>query len=128
MTQFSAFNYTHNRDKAIANLINLIEGMTCDGKLSEKEMIFLDTWLMESDVLSQNYFVNCIRNKISEILSDGVVEKAELDELKDLLHEMQRGLMDTPKEGANKQVISSQADSLIKISRIWADFFPANTS
>ncbi|PHZ92597.1 ABC transporter (plasmid) [Klebsiella variicola] len=31
-------------------------------------------------------------------------------------------------EGANKQVISSQADSLIKISRIWADFFPANTS
>ncbi|MCT8014647.1 ABC transporter, partial [Klebsiella pneumoniae] len=24
------------------------------------------------------------------------------------------------KEGANKQVISSQADSLIKISRIWA--------
>ncbi|XWJ88539.1 hypothetical protein ACRARH_16480 [Phytobacter ursingii] len=36
--------------------------------------------------------------------------------------------MGEPKEGANKQVISSQADSLIKISRIWADFFPANTS
>ncbi|VGL41810.1 Uncharacterised protein [Klebsiella quasipneumoniae] len=35
---------------------------------------------------------------------------------------------DLLKEGANKQVISSQADSLIKISRIWADFFPANTS
>ncbi|WP_311964898.1 hypothetical protein, partial [Acinetobacter baumannii] len=32
------------------------------------------------------------------------------------------------REGADKQVISSQADSLIKISRIWADFFPANTS
>ncbi|ELH6494416.1 hypothetical protein QL676_004740 [Escherichia coli] len=37
-------------------------------------------------------------------------------------------LIDETKEGANKQVISSQADSLIKISRIWADFFPANTS
>ncbi len=36
--------------------------------------------------------------------------------------------LNEPKEGANKQVISSQADSLIKISRIWADFFPANTS
>ncbi|MGU7566292.1 hypothetical protein ACVZGI_20815 [Klebsiella pneumoniae] len=36
--------------------------------------------------------------------------------------------LDRAKEGANKQVISSQADSLIKISRIWADFFPANTS
>ncbi|WP_230320605.1 hypothetical protein, partial [Citrobacter freundii] len=29
---------------------------------------------------------------------------------------------DVLREGANKQVISSQADSLIKISRIWADF------
>ncbi len=37
-------------------------------------------------------------------------------------------LLFSTKEGANKQVISSQADSLIKISRIWADFFPANTS
>ncbi len=32
------------------------------------------------------------------------------------------------REGANKQVISSQADSLIKISRIWADFFPVDGS
>ncbi|WP_242469837.1 hypothetical protein, partial [Klebsiella pneumoniae] len=31
-------------------------------------------------------------------------------------------LKSTSREGANKQVISSQADSLIKISRIWADF------
>lgn len=41
---------------------------------------------------------------------------------------MEDYLVNTSKEGANKQVISSQADSLIKISRIWADFFPANTS
>ena len=41
---------------------------------------------------------------------------------------MEDHLITTSKEGANKQVISSQADSLIKISRIWADFFPANTS
>ena len=40
-----------------------------------------------------------------------------------------RGVLEIgEREGANKQVISSQADSLIKISRIWADFFPANTS
>ncbi|PRW41515.1 putative fAD dependent oxidoreductase domain protein [Enterobacter roggenkampii] len=37
-------------------------------------------------------------------------------------------MLERLREGANKQVISSQADSLIKISRIWADFFPANTS
>lgn len=44
------------------------------------------------------------------------------------LHEGQTVAINPSKEGANKQVISSQADSLIKISRIWADFFPANTS
>ncbi len=41
---------------------------------------------------------------------------------------LKNGARITIREGANKQVISSQADSLIKISRIWADFFPANTS
>ncbi|UTU24027.1 hypothetical protein MZH69_25415 [Escherichia coli] len=48
------------------------------------------------------------------------------------LHFQQRLILthskDNPWEGANKQVISSQVDSLIKISRIWANFFPANTS
>ncbi|WP_214675055.1 hypothetical protein, partial [Escherichia coli] len=40
------------------------------------------------------------------------------------LYEVVGGYKDLKKamEGANKQVISSQADSLIKISRIWADF------
>lgn len=42
--------------------------------------------------------------------------------------EPQKEVIGIAKEGANKQVISSQVDSLIKISRIWADFFPANTS
>ncbi|MDM4471109.1 MULTISPECIES: hypothetical protein [Klebsiella] len=44
------------------------------------------------------------------------------------LKQIENSVKKTAKEGANKQVISSQADSLIKISRIWADFFPANTS
>ncbi|MDZ1630573.1 hypothetical protein M2Y01_26785, partial [Klebsiella pneumoniae] len=49
--------------------------------------------------------------------------------LLELEHETSNGAISaSAKEGANKQVISSQADSLIKISRIWADFFPANTS
>ncbi len=48
-----------------------------------------------------------------------------LDEFEELIDAYDA---DEIREGANKQVISSQADSLIKISRIWADFFPANTS
>ncbi|WP_129897033.1 hypothetical protein, partial [Klebsiella michiganensis] len=46
---------------------------------------------------------------VSELIT-AILSKEENNELK------------STKEGANKQVISSQADSLIKISRIWADF------
>ncbi|HBQ2906442.1 TPA: PTS sugar transporter subunit IIA [Klebsiella pneumoniae] len=53
-------------------------------------------------------------------------EKEHIDVLKEIASIFSDELI--AKEGANKQVISSQADSLIKISRIWADFFPANTS
>ncbi|MCQ8374530.1 hypothetical protein JEK44_06990, partial [Klebsiella pneumoniae] len=61
-----------------------------------------------------------------------VVKKEDLQympELDRMIREPEcRAMTTLSKEGANKQVISSQADSLIKISRIWADFFPANTS
>ncbi|MEY7207855.1 type 1 fimbrial major subunit FimA, partial [Escherichia coli] len=46
----------------------------------------------------------------------------------DAINDNLLAIASSTKEGANKQVISSQVDSLIKISRIWADFFPANTS
>ncbi|CTW46106.1 T3SS secreted effector EspM-like protein [Escherichia coli] len=57
----------------------------------------------------ENSFRNSFRGKNDEVVKCSIGER-------------------TIREGANKQVISSQADSLIKISRIWADFFPANTS
>ncbi|WP_341272182.1 Spy/CpxP family protein refolding chaperone, partial [Enterobacter hormaechei] len=55
---------------------------------------------------------------------DGIsLTEHQRQQMRDL---MQRARHDQPpvnvREGANKQVISSQADSLIKISRIWADF------
>ncbi|MDQ4656569.1 hypothetical protein RCD57_24785 [Klebsiella pneumoniae] len=63
--------------------------------------------------------------ELTEILLDGLLRKFERLALGEYGNvEGVKAL----KEGANKQVISSQADSLIKISRIWADFFPANTS
>ena len=66
------------------------------------------------------------------MIRDTVMNRNDYDPLTDLLiGEAVLSLLKNKgpiREGANKQVISSQADSLIKISRIWADFFPANTS
>ncbi|EFC6685048.1 hypothetical protein E6C97_25240 [Escherichia coli] len=61
----------------------------------------------------------------SSLPFSGVIMKHELSSMKAFVILAESSSF---KEGANKQVISSQADSLIKISRIWADFFPANTS
>ncbi len=74
----------------------------------QSNLIQPDWW----ETTSQNVLAHVDKNTISHIIRQS-------DDMVDNLFIM---------EGANKQVISSQVDSLIKISRIWANFFPANTS
>lgn len=90
------YNYTRNRDKLFANLINMIEGLTCDGRIDEKELIYLDTWLLESDAIKDNYCVQAIRERIEYILSDGIIDESELKEFKSDLLEIQSNMHDIP--------------------------------
>ena len=96
MSIHSAYNYKRNRNKLVANLINIIEGITSDGQINKQEIVFLDTWLLESQELSENYYVKCIRNKINSVLAKGVIGEEELQDLKIVLSEVQQGLIDTP--------------------------------
>ncbi|WP_262351503.1 response regulator, partial [Enterobacter roggenkampii] len=69
--------------------------------------------------------LDCIRNHpidlvILDIELTGTDAFALLKRIRNLNKDI-KVLFLSSKEGANKQVISSQADSLIKISRIWAD-------
>ncbi|MEL9736728.1 hemolysin activation protein [Escherichia coli] len=70
--------------------------------------------------MTRQEWLLCLRRCTSRDTLEKVIEKNKYDLTDDELEPF--------KEGANKQIMSSQADSLIKISRIWADFFPANTS
>ncbi len=74
---------------------------------------------------AEDILYHIVRNPTNETLSIIRLIKNACLKLYNLAHTATNSPL---KEGANKQVISSQADSLIKISRIWADFFPANTS
>lgn len=96
MSIHSAYNYKRNRNKLVANLINIIEGITSDGQINKQEIVFLDTWLLESQELSENYYVKCIRNKINSVLAKGIISEEELQDLKIVLSEVQQGLIDTP--------------------------------
>ncbi len=95
-SNFSKFNYARNKDKLLINLINMIEGILSDGVIDAKEMIFLDTWLLESESISQNYCVKAIRARIADILEDGVITPDELAELKEDLLKIQQQLLDLP--------------------------------
>ncbi|MDD8249693.1 glycosyltransferase [Escherichia coli] len=83
----------------------------------------------EEDVLNEtisqlDMFCNKIQDSDIELI---FVDDGSKDQTRTILKKYS-SRNNKVREGANKQVISSQADSLIKISRIWADFFPANTS
>lgn len=105
-TGYSKFNYVRNKDKLLANLISIIDGVISDGNINKKEILYLDTWLMEADLLSRNYCVRAIRNRAKDILSDGVITDAELKFFKADLLKIQKQLIDIP----DLDLYSEQAD------------------
>lgn len=96
MGEYTRFNYFKNRDKAFANLISIIDGLLSDGNVDQKEILYLDTWLLETDEISDNYCVKAIRRRISDILADGIIDDTEIKFLKADLIKIQKDLIDLP--------------------------------
>lgn len=91
-----AFNYTRNRDKLFANLISIIDGMLSDGVITDQEIIYLDTWLLEAEQLIGNGIIRSLRIRISGILADGVITLEEREEIKSFLSVVQKEILDIP--------------------------------
>lgn len=88
--------YNKKRDKAFANLINILDGIACDGIINYKEILFLDTWLLETEEISDNYCVHALRHRVSSILSDNIIDEIKIKSLKDDLFKIQKDLIDLP--------------------------------
>ena len=101
-----SYNYVRNRNKLFANLISIIDGMTCDGEITEQELLYLDTWLLEAKSLQDNVIFQQIRDHIIDIRFDGKVTKDELKELKSTLLLIQRDILDLP----NIDLYSKESD------------------
>lgn len=108
--------YRQLKDKILSDISS--------GKLAEGEKIPTEIELSELYNISRI----TVRNAVKELVAEGYLVKKQGKGTFVCLPKIERKVVHLLREGANKQVISSQADSLIKISRIWADFFPANTS
>lgn len=90
------FNYTQNRDKLFNNLISIIDGILSDGVVRDEEILYLDTWLLESGEIIQNGVIKGLHARVSKILSDGIVTEEERQELKQQLLDIQRDILDIP--------------------------------
>ncbi|MBN6363529.1 BRCT domain-containing protein [Providencia huaxiensis] len=101
-----AFNYKRNRDKLFANLISIIDGVLSDCELSDSEILYITTWLSDSEVISSNPFAMLLQERISRVLEDGVITAEERQEIKQTLLDVQRAIMDMP----NIDLYSKESD------------------
>ncbi|RRO02422.1 MULTISPECIES: BRCT domain-containing protein [Pectobacterium] len=112
------FNYKRNKEKLLINLINIIEGINSDGKFDDKEVLFLDVWLKESELINKNYCVKMLSHRIADILADGVIEPHELKFLKADLIKVQKDLSDLPEldlysEEADKHLLEGLCKGML---------------
>lgn len=72
--------------RQIDELIGLARGLTADGLINQKEVEFLQKWLAANGSVSDQPVINTLYNRVSDILSDGIVDEIETKELLETLN------------------------------------------
>lgn len=67
--------------QAINELKAVLEAISCDGILTEREIAFLVNWMNKNSHLSGSFPYDRIYNKLVTVLEDGIVSNEEHDEL-----------------------------------------------
>lgn len=80
-TPQSATLRRNRTEKACAQLLGLITGITADGHLHDLEIQFLRTWLSEKRSEGHHWLTEQLFHQIEHIMVDGVVTDAERAEL-----------------------------------------------
>ena len=73
-----AFNFFHEKDKALHGLKGILSGVVADKRLNEKEFLFLDAWMKSQQFLAQDPDALDILRRVGDILEDGQIRSDEL--------------------------------------------------
>ena len=92
------FNFSNNAVKAVNVLYGLCLGIVADGKVDNREVLFLDTWLKENSDYLASFPLNVVSDRLRDILSDGVITQDEKDDLYSMLGQLVGGTLE--KSGA----------------------------
>lgn len=79
--EYLRFHGKSRLDKAINSLLGIIEGLSIDGKVTEKEWQFLDLWLREHQALREMHPYNELIPVLEGALSDGVLSQDEREDI-----------------------------------------------
>lgn len=73
----TAAQQSHQLERACAQLIGLINGITADGQLHDMEIQFLRTWLSEQRRVAGHWLGSSIAAQIDLVLADGQITQEE---------------------------------------------------
>ena len=69
-------------------------GVVADGKVDDREILFLDVWLKENREYLDAFPLNMVSDRLRDILSDGVITQAEKDDLYSMLGQLVGGTLE----------------------------------
>jgi len=80
-----AFNWKRNQNKIASSLIGILSGITADSKLNDLEILFLQNWVSNQDVIKGDLYD--IHEEINKILRDNIITAEEKDDLLCMLND-----------------------------------------
>jgi hypothetical protein len=83
-----SYNLSRNYEKAVYALKGILLGITGDNELNTLELLFLDLWLKEQEHLKDDGDVIDLLDLIGDILKDGKITKADLNQLHELINDI----------------------------------------
>ena len=72
--------------RQIDELIGIARGIAADGALNQAELEFLQKWLAANSCISDQPVVRTLYERVTEVLSDGILDEEECTELLDTLN------------------------------------------
>lgn len=79
--RLNAFGASRINDRQIDELIGLAKGIVADGEVHPREAEFLQSWLAANVAVSGNPLIGGLYRRIASMLSDGVLDREERQEL-----------------------------------------------
>lgn len=82
---FNRYGRERISDRQIDELIGLAKGIAADGQIHHAEVEFLQSWLAANLAISDQPLIGDLYRRVATILSDGIVDEEEKEELLETL-------------------------------------------